>query len=367
MEQDAKGFYYPQIDDDKCIDCGLCRKVCNFSKFHKDETGFAKTFAVRHKCEDEVLTSRSGGFSSAMMNAVINRGGVCFGAVLTSDFEVIHQKAENKKDCFAFKGSKYVQSKIDEDTFGDCKALLDSGRTVLFTGTGCQVHGLLSYLNLSKTDHTNLITIDFVCHGVPSPEVWKEYVAGIQHTKKIRHVNFRDKARFGWTSHMETYTYEDGTLESNSRWAEVFYQHCMFRESCYKCPYTTPYRNSDFTIGDYWGFEKVTEGFKDNKGLSLVIAHSPRAVSLLMELEDYLIIQETELSQSLQPQLKKPVYKGPEYSRFWKKWRKNRNKAVRTFFFPGTIRRLYLYAIKTAKRTIKAVMRIVKKQRNKIT
>lgn len=360
MSQDGKGFYYPEIDDNKCINCGLCRKVCNFSQFHKDETGFAKAFAVRHKCEDEVLTSRSGGFSSAMVNAVINREGVCFGAVLTSDFEVVHQKAENKKDCFAFKGSKYVQSRIDESIFSDCKALLDSGRTVLFTGTGCQVHGLLSYLELSKTDHTNLITIDFVCHGVPSPEVWKAYLAEVQRNKKLRRVEFRDKARFGWAAHMETYTYEDGTLESNARWAEMFYQHCLFRESCYACPYTTPYRNSDFTIGDYWGFEKTAKGFQDDKGLSLVIAHTPKAVNLLMEQKDCLVIQETELSKSLQPQLQKPVYVGVEYNRFWRKWISNKERAVSEFFFPGVCRRRYLYIANLGKKIIKKTVTLLR-------
>lgn len=361
MKQDKKGFYYPNIDEAKCVDCGLCRKVCDFSKFQKDDKKMAKSFAVRHKCEEEVLTSRSGAFSSAVMDAIIRRGGVCFGAVMTPELEVCHKKAESKDACFAFKGSKYVQSRIDEGLFRECKEMLDSGRPVLFSGSGCQVHGLLSYLALSKTDCTNLVTVDFVCHGVPSPEVWKEYLTELQHQKKIQSINFRDKQKFGWVSHVETYTYEDGTQESNARWAEVFYQHCLFRESCYVCPYTTPYRNSDFTIGDYWGYENNVDGYKDNKGLSLVIAHSPKAVNMLQELNECLFVQETELSKSLQPQLKNPVYKGIEYSRFWKKWLKNRNAAVREFFFPGTVRKLYLSSIKKAKKALKKAKKLCRR------
>lgn len=286
-------------------------------------------------------------------------GGICYGAVLTSDFEVIHQRAESKEECFRFKGSKYVQSRIDDNIFKDCKEMLDSGRPVLFSGTGCQVHGLLSYLALSQTDCTNLITIDLVCHGVPSPEVWKEYIAEVQRRRQVKQVSFRDRATFGWTSHVETYTYKDGMQEFNSRWADVYYQHCMFRESCYSCPYTTAYRNSDFTMGDYWGVEKIIEGCRDNKGLSLVIAHNQKAVNLLLNLKDSLYVQETELSQSLQPQLQRPVYKGIEYNRFWKKWLKNKKTVVREFFFPGSVRGLYLYGLKKTKKIIKLAKKII--------
>ncbi|MGN0113693.1 MAG: polysaccharide pyruvyl transferase family protein, partial [Acutalibacteraceae bacterium] len=362
LEQDEKGFYYPQIDDNKCVNCGLCQKVCDFSKFMKDTTLSVSSFAVRHKCEEEVITSRSGGFFSAVAEHVINNGGVCYGAALTPELDVVHQKAESKVECLGFKGSKYVQSRIDEGLFKDCKKMLDSGSKVLFSGTGCQVHGLLSYLKQTGTDCANLITVDFVCHGVPSPGVWKEYVSQIQlkKKKKLKHVDFRDKAKFGWTAHVETYTYEDDSQESNSRWADVFYQHCMFREACYNCPYTTPYRHSDFTIGDYWGFEKAVDGYRDNKGLSFVIAQNEKALALLGKLKDTLEIHETDLSKSLQPQLQKPVYKGIEYNRFWKKWGKNKSKTVKSFFFPGIIRRLYLYGIKTAKKAVKLVIKKLK-------
>lgn len=357
MNWDDKGFYYPHINIAKCVSCGLCRKVCDFSNFNKTESGFIKSFAVRHKCESEVITSQSGGVSSALMQAVIDKNGVCYGASLTSDLQVCHKKADSKAECSSFKGSKYVQSRIDNGIFKECKEFLDSGRMVLFSGTGCQVHGLLRYLAITNTDCTNLVTVDFVCHGVPSPGVWEIYINLIQQHQKILHVDFRNKEKFGWNSHVQTYTFSDGTQESNSRWADVFYQNCMFREACYECPYTTPYRNSDFTIGDYWGFEKVIDGYRDNKGLSLVIAHSQRAVNMLQELKDCLFIYETDLSQSLQPQLQKPVYKGIEYNRFWKMYLANNKKAIKVFFFPRMIRRVYMFALKRLKKRAKGLLK----------
>ena len=289
-------------------------------------------------------------------------GGVCYGAALDSNLNVIHRRADTLKDCFAFKGSKYVQSWIDVGIFREIKVLLDYGKIVLFSGTGCQVHGLLSYLNQTKTICTKLITVDFVCHGVPSSGVWDEYKKAIesQSKKKLVEVKFRDKENFGWSSNIESYRFEDGSTEYNSKWADVYYQHCMFRDACYKCPYTTPYRESDFTIGDYWGYEKVIDGYRDNKGLSLVITHNQKAEKILSELNNLLYILATDFEMSMQPQLRYPAYKGLEYNRFWNIWNINKEKAVKIFFFPSHTRQLYLKVFKHLKRIVKHSIRIFK-------
>lgn len=360
MSQDGRGFFYPEIDETKCTHCGLCKNVCDFDHFMKENSNFARSYAVRHKNINEVMTSRSGGFFSALAEAVIKQGGLCYGAILDSNLEVIHKKAETYEECLRFKGSKYVQSKMDGSLFLNVKKDLESGRKVLFSGTGCQVHGLLRFLDSSKTDHSKLITVDFICHGVPSPGVWKNYIAEVEQRMglKVTGVDFRNKRLFGWTAHIETYKFEDGSEDSNSNWADVYYQHCMFRDSCYICPYITPYRKSDFTIGDYWGFEKVVDGYRDNKGLSLVIAHSDKADKMLSELNDKLFIEKTDLEMYTQPQLRKPTYKGPEYKRFWKKYDKDSRKAVKEFFFPSTIRKLYLLAFKQSKKVAKSSIRM---------
>lgn len=366
MKQDERGFFYPVIDDEKCVNCNLCKNVCNFKAFHKQTVQHdVNSYAIRHKMESEVMTSRSGGFFSAVAQYVVSRGGICYGAALTSELEVAHEKADNYGECFKFKGSKYVQSRIDDSLFQECKELLESGKPVLFSGTGCQVHGLLSYLNTKKVDTSNLITIDFVCHGVPSPDVWRAYISMVEKRegKEIKHINFRDKAKFGWIANKATYTFADGSECSNSTWSDVFYQHCMIRESCYQCPYTTVGRLSDFTMGDYWGFEKVVQGYRDDKGLSFVIVQNEKAKRILNELEDVLEIHETNLQMSMQPQLQKPIYKGAEHNKFWKKWTFDKEATIQYFFFPNKVRRCYLLGVKKSKRIVKSILKKLRKIR----
>lgn len=362
MEKDKKGFAYPHISRDKCKQCSLCDKVCNFPAFKKNSKEQHTAFAARHKSQYELETSRSGGFFSAVADYVIKNGGVCYGAVITDDLRVIHHKAEAKAECLRFKGSKYVQSIIADDLFRDCKKELEKGKQVVFSGTGCQVHGLLSYLELTGTDRRSLIAIDFVCHGVPSPDVWDKYIKELEahEQKKITAVNFRDKKSYGWSAHKESYFFADGSQKSGSKWADVYYQHCMFRESCYSCPYTTPYRDSDYTIADYWGYNKLLEGFNDDKGLSLVITHNDKALALLDELSDKLDIIKTDLLKSLQPQLIKPPYKGIEYRVFWKKYCANPQRTVKQYFFPGGIRLCCLGCMQAAKKLIKNIMKAVR-------
>ena len=289
-------------------------------------------------------------------------GGVCYGAVLTSDLDVIHQKAVNKQECMKLKGSKYVQSRIRDDLFKECKAVLEEGKTVLFSGSGCQVHGLINYLNMSRVDCSNLITMDFVCHGVPSPGIWKGFVKELeaQMGKKVTSVNFRDKEKFGWTGCKETYYFENGDNYSSSYWSDMFYQHCIIRESCFNCPYTTPYRETDFTVGDYWGFEKVVDGYRDNKGLTLLIAHNDKAREIVGCLSEYLDVVETSLEDSLQPQLIRPTSKGIEYDLFWKRYIKNPQNTIQKYFFPNYTRRAYLFLLQQTKEIVKRILKSTK-------
>lgn len=178
--------------------------------------------------------------------------------------------------------------------------------------------------------------------------------------KKIKFVDFRDKSKFGWAAHMATFKFADDSERSDSTWSDVFYQHCMIRESCYRCPYTTVARLSDFTMGDYWGYEKVVQGYQDDKGLSFVIAQNEKAKKLLDELSDVLEIQETDLKLSMQPQLQKPIYKGSEYNKFWKNWVSNKEATIKYFFFPSKVRKFYLSGIKKAKKIVKVVLKKLK-------
>lgn len=338
MRSDEKGFLYPLIEENKCINCGLCVKVCDFKKFTPTKND-PDCYAVKHKNEDEVRTSRSGAVFMALCDYILNQNGIIFGCAQIDKNTIVHKFTTVKDGVNAFKGSKYVQSDLLK-TFKECKDFLKEGKNVLFSGTGCQVHGLLSYLEFSKVETSKLITCDIVCHGTPSSQLWRDYVKEYErrHKDKIICVNFRDKERFGWKSHFESFLMESGTTKITANWTNVFYSHVMFREACYNCKYTTPNRKTDFTIADYWGIENNVPEFDDNKGVSLVLVRGEKGKRIFTEIEDELKIVKTKLETSLQPQLIHPIEKGKQYDRFWKNYLDNKNKAIKKYFFPSKIK-----------------------------
>ena len=345
MSPDEKGFLYPVIDKDKCIDCGLCVKVCDFRKFKPTEL-LPNCYAVKHSDESEIASSRSGAFFIALAQYVLNKNGVVFGCVIENSRYVFIKYATDKEGVDTFKGSKYVQSDT-RDTFKECADFLKEGNTVLFSGLGCQVHGLISYLELKKVDIANLITCDIVCHGAPSPKIWQQFVDRTEQIEKDKVIgaDFRDKNQFGWRAHIETLKLESGKILSYKRWTDIFYAHVMFRESCYNCKYTTPNRKSDFTIADYWGIEKNAPQFDDNKGVSLVLVRTQKAKDIFDSLSNIKVVR-TDLQNSLQPQLQHPQYKGKYYNRFWNDYLKDNQKAINKYFFPSKFR---LFRVNTKK------------------
>ena len=341
MAPDEKGFLYPSIDKDKCIDCGLCVKVCDFRKF-KPTKLTPCCYAVKHTDEKEISTSRSGAFFVALAQYVLDKSGVVFGCVIEDSRYVFIKFATDKEGVDAFKGSKYVQSDT-RDTFKECADFLSQGKAVLFSGLGCQIHGLLSYLELRKVDTGNLITCDLVCHGAPSPKIWEQYIDyrdGMSDYKVVD-VNFRNKELFGWRAHRESFLLSNATTTTTTTdWTNAFYAHVMFRESCYNCKYTTPNRKSDFTIADYWGIEKNVPEFDDNKGVSLVLVRTQKAKDIFASLDNIRAVK-TDLKSSLQPQLQHPSHKGKGYDRFWKDYLKGNQKAIKKYFFPSKLKRIY--------------------------
>ncbi len=198
MQPDDLGFLYPTVDTEKCNDCGLCEKVCAFNPGYSKEENLKTplVYAVRHKNIREIETSRSGAVFIALSDWVLNNGGVVYGAGYTDHFRVVHKRAKTKQERDEFKGSKYVQSDMS-DVFKQVKVDLKAGLKVLFSGTPCQTSGLRA--SLLKTDMTNLYLCDIVCHGVPSPRFWKDYLAFIEKKQKDTaiKVDFRDKNQGG--------------------------------------------------------------------------------------------------------------------------------------------------------------------------
>jgi len=211
MTPDALGFLYPIVDKEKCVDCGLCEKICAFNDDYDRSMNLPSpdVYGVRHKDMEEIMKSRSGAMFVAISDYVLEHGGVVYGVGYEDHFRVVHKRATTKYERDEFRGSKYVQSDM-KDIFRQVKEDLKHGRTVLFSGTPCQTSGLNSYVG--KKLRVNLVLIDIVCHGVPSPYIWRDYLAYLEKKQGdvICEVNFRDKEIFGWRAHHETFKFKLG-------------------------------------------------------------------------------------------------------------------------------------------------------------
>lgn len=308
MEPDTLGFKYPKVDLDKCIDCGLCEKVCAFNDNYDKSLNLKEPeiYAARHKDIHEIETSRSGAAFIAISDYILENGGIVYGVGYKDHFRVAHKRATTKEERNEFKGSKYVQSDLD-GIFRQVKEDLKQGNTVLFSGTPCQTAGLNSYIG--KKLRENLVLVDIVCHGVPSPYIWRDYLSYIEkkYKNEVVKVDFRDKSRIGWSGHIESFIFNNGRKIESRIYTDLFYQHIMFRPSCGNCHYTNYTRPSDFTIADYWGWEKISNDFNiDNKGCSLLFINTIKGQILLNKISSNLFLLKSDKEKSVQPNLEKP-------------------------------------------------------------
>lgn len=315
MQPDILGFPYPIVDSNKCIDCGLCEKVCSFNDHYDISQNLPQplVYAVRHKNTHEIETSRSGGAFIAISDYILENGGVIYGAGYTDHFRVIHKRATTKEERNEFKGSKYVQSDMNT-VFRQVKKDLNAGVTVLFSGTPCQTSGLKSYIGKRLCEQ--LILVDIICHGVPSPYIWRDYLNYIEkkYNKKIVEVNFRDKSRIGWSGHIESFRFNDGEKKEFHIYTDLFYKHIILRPSCKKCFYANTQRPSDFTIGDFWGWEKTNAEFnKDNKGCSLLFCNTQKAELIFEQIKNNIYYIPSKIELCLQKNLQHPTIFHPKW------------------------------------------------------
>ena len=300
MQEDGEGFLYPRVDHSLCIDCGLCEKVC--SVLHQDTPSEPLTVYAAKNPDDEVRrASSSGGIFTLLAESVLAENGGVFGALFDKDWNVVHDYTESKKGLGAFRGSKYVQSRTGE-TFNQAERFLKAGRKVLFSGTPCQIMGLKRYL---RKEYDNLLTVDFVCHGVPSPLVWRKYIEEtlvrqdekIQFRPTLNHlfsdempliegISFRDKC-LGWkkysfaltlskvTTAGEKNTVSLSSIFYDNAYMQAFLANLTLRPSCHACPAKCGRSGSDVTLGDFWGIEKIAPELDDDRGCSLLIINNP--------------------------------------------------------------------------------------------
>lgn len=312
MKPDALGFLYPEVDETLCTNCGLCEKICAFNDNYDTSLNLSNPIAygARHKDSGEIMKSRSGAVFAAISDYVLENGGIVYGAGYTDHFRVVHKRAVSKTERDEFRGSKYVQSDMNT-VFRQVRNDLRNGLTVLFSGTPCQTSGLISFIGNKLRD--NLVLIDLVCHGVPGPYFWRDYISLIEKEEgsQVIGVNFRDKEQFGWADHRETFTSQMGKgLVPNKNWfTKTFYQHIMFRHSCGKCHFCNTKRPSDITIADFWGWEKQDPTINiDNKGLNLVLINTKKGIDVFEAIKDKLQVIHADPIAYLQPNLKQPSH-----------------------------------------------------------
>lgn len=312
MQPDSLGFTYPTVDVSKCVECGLCEKVCSFNDRYSTTNNYSSPlpYGVRLRDINEVMKSRSGGAFVAFSDWVLEQGGVVYGAGFQDHFVVTHKRATDKVSRDEFRGSKYVQSNLN-GIFAQVKQDLIEDRWVLFSGTPCQVSGLNSYLPKRLKD--KLLLVDIVCHGVPSPKIWQEYLNYIEKKENliVVGVDFRDKRRFGWRAHKETFDLKKNlstTSISNNVFAFLFSQHLMQRPSCGKCHFCNLRRTGDLTLADFWGWEKTGSHINDDdKGLSLVLVNTPKGKMIFDDSMRQFAVIIPQIEDCMQNRLKEPT------------------------------------------------------------
>ena len=279
MQADGEGFLYPVVNEAECIDCGLCEKVCH--ELHPcDERKPLNVYAAINKDEQVRMNSSSGGIFYLLAEKTISEGGVVFGARFDEDWQVVIDYAETLEDVKPFMGSKYVQARTST-AYRDAETFLKQGRKVLFSGSPCQIAGLHHFL---RKAYDNLTTVDFVCHGVPSPKVWQRYLDEVVTSGKraINDVKFRNKGN-GWKKFNFVLSYnQDSKSYSLSSWHQqnhymrAFLSDMILRPSCHDCRAKQGSSHSDITIADFWGIDREIPDMDDDKGTGLVLVNTEK-------------------------------------------------------------------------------------------
>jgi len=292
MISDDKGFKYPYIDETLCINCNMCSKVCpsiNDSFIEKD----IKVYACYNKNFQERINSSSGGCFILLAKEILKLGGVVFGAAFDDKNVVKHFYIEKEEEISQFMGSKYVQSDIG-DCFVSVKNFLKNDKYVLFTGTPCQINGLLNYLG---KDYPKLYTQDFICHGVPSPLIWEKYILYLSKGGRISDISFRNKDN-GWKNFNVSYLKsgeKQSVIHKEDPFMKLFLNDIILRDSCYNCSSKTVYRKSDITLADYWGVHIAHPEMDDDKGTSVVLVNTEKGHEIFNKIKSNLVYIESDI------------------------------------------------------------------------
>lgn len=327
MQEDPEGFLQPVIDQEKCVECGLCVKRCPALNPYTFDVKKRETYALINYKDRE--KSSSGGAFSFFARCILNKGGVVFGATMDEHFQVKHIMIDREEDLFRLRGSKYVQSYIG-DSYKQVRDNLNRGLYVLFVGTSCQVAGLYTYLG-NKRYEEKLVTLDLVCHGVPSQKMFDLYLEKLKKSTRLKGENIKG-FRF---RKFDSWDYRPAIKLTETKWhiltltenayMNAFFEGIIFRESCYCCIYCNTNRIGTFTIADFWGIGRHGQKFNKNVacGVSLVIDNEEKMEELLMDYDDEIYVEKRSLQEAVieQQNLKNPMERPKE-----------RNNCIRVMF-----------------------------------
>lgn len=384
MKREEEGFLYPQIRADLCVDCGACQNVCPI--LHSEELkadSIPRVYGAKHRDEAVLMESTSGGAFTALSDLVLNRLGVVYGVSFRQDWDnsfqmgkktdatdlekstelecsplyVSHFRAETGEERNRFRFSKYVQSDL-KSVFIQVEEDLRWGRLVLFTGTPCQNAGLKSFCTRKGGKvPERLILCDVVCHSVPSPQIWQEYVDTLEwesgrkrsvfpgdESEQGQSVSLEDefgqdppiplvRAQFRtkdtpWSRQSKSFRFRrlgEPGVRTDDRYHRLLFEfQTVARPSCYSCPFCELRRTSDLTIADYWGMEKYLPQFTDGRGVSLILTNTPKGERMFEQMKDVMDWVERPLEECLteQPRLRGPLAEPSGREAFWKAWKK---------------------------------------------
>ncbi len=322
MREDEEGFVYPSVDKEKCIECGKCVAVCPFLTDAERKTDVRQQYyAVKHKNNEIIEKSSSGGVFTAISDVILQKAGVIYGAAFTEGHVIRHERAETEAGRNRFRGSKYVQSDMG-NVMDQIRKDLEAGRWVLFSGTPCQVEGARNYLLGKHIDSNKLILCDFICHGVASPKIWKEYISFLHNRYKDEIITyiFRGK-EYGWHNFFPKIIVGNQNVSLEYKEKKSFfkiYSTCYItRSCCYNCKWTSYNRASDITLADFWNIGSIAREMDDNRGTSSVLVNTKKGEKIFGECKNEIKFIKCRKEDSWQPHLEYANEIPKRRSEFW--------------------------------------------------
>ena len=365
MKQDEFGFLYPSISSDSCVECSLCEKVCPCLQTESTKTTPESFFAAKIKNESKRIQSSSGGVFTFLAEKILAQNGIVCAARFESLTHLIHDFCTRIEDLDAYKGSKYLQSDM-RNCYLETKRLLSEGRKVLFVGTSCQIMGLKLFL---RKPYSNLIAMEIVCHGVPSPFVWSKYLSELCNRKhveisQINSIEFRNKDK-SWREYNLKIEANGKVIHRKSLrkdpFLKAFLRDLMLKASCEDCPAKNFKSNSDIIAGDFWGVDNFHQSIDDDRGVSCLILQNADLLPLFEDAAIELIPTKLEYILRGNPSVKLSSKSNPDREKYLQAILKNDFIQTTKPYVKTPFSQRLKYEINSLKKLLKKLLLILKK------